>query len=64
MLLAYFIRLDNFVTSCKLGHVLVDKNVTRYFKIGNILIIDYLKLGWLEGSTLQTVASGSPLIGF
>ena len=55
---------NNFVTSCNIGHVLVDKNVTRYFKIGNILIIDYLKLGWLEGSTLQTVATGSPLIGF
>ena len=55
---------NNFVTSCNIGHVLLDKNVTKCFKIGNILIIDYLKLEWLEGSTLQTVASGSPLIGF
>ena len=55
---------NNFVTSCNIGHVLLDKNVTRYFKIGNILVKDYLKLEWLEGSTLQTVATGSPLIGF
>ena len=55
---------NNFVTSCNIGHVLLDKNVTKCFKIGNILIIDYLKLEWLEGSTLQTVATGSPLIGF